>query len=374
MTDVRPTEQPEEMERLLAEAEDLAQMGSWKLDLATGVAVWSDGYYRIHGLEPQAAPPSVEMLLAHTHRDDRERVQAMLESVVEDPESVPDEGITAEYRALRPDGSVRDVRFRGRVDRDEDGRPVRWVGSGQDVTDQRLSERELQAHYAVSQALRDWESFEEGVVGLLRRLGTALEFPLGIMWILDKDGSLRPRASWIEPDLDATEFERATAEASFQPGEGLPGLVWVTGEPVVSEEVTEDLRFVRRAAAARIGLRSAIVFAAVGDDGPLAVLSFYALDKRHTSERLLRTLTGIGRELGRFLSQRRAELGPRRLSARELEVLRLAAEGNTGPEIAELLFVSPATVKTHFQHIYEKLGVGDRAAAVAHAIRIGLIS
>ncbi|MEA2285186.1 MAG: two-component system, NarL family, nitrate/nitrite response regulator NarL, partial [Solirubrobacteraceae bacterium] len=41
--------------------------------------------------------------------------------------------------------------------------------------------------------------------------------------------------------------------------------------------------------------------------------------------------------------------------------------------IAEQLFLSPATVKTHFEHIYEKLGVGDRAAAVAQALRTGLI-
>jgi hypothetical protein len=45
--------------------------------------------------------------------------------------------------------------------------PVSWVGSAQDVTDQRVAERELYAHYAVGQALRDWESFEEGVVTLL---------------------------------------------------------------------------------------------------------------------------------------------------------------------------------------------------------------
>ncbi len=62
-----------------------------------------------------------------------------------------------------------------------------------------------------------------------------------------------------------------------------------------------------------------------------------------------------------------------RLSPRELEVLRLAAEGLSGPRIAELLSVSPATVKTHFSHIYSKLGVADRAAAVARALRLGLI-
>lgn len=66
-------------------------------------------------------------------------------------------------------------------------------------------------------------------------------------------------------------------------------------------------------------------------------------------------------------------VGSRSTSSRELDVLRLAAEGNTGPQIAAQLSLSPATVKTHFEKIYDKLGVGDRAAAVARAMRIGLI-
>lgn len=61
------------------------------------------------------------------------------------------------------------------------------------------------------------------------------------------------------------------------------------------------------------------------------------------------------------------------LTPRELEILELAAEGRTGPMIAAELVVSPATVRTHFGNIYEKLGVHDRAAAVAKAMRLGLI-
>ncbi|HEX7144901.1 MAG TPA: LuxR C-terminal-related transcriptional regulator [Gaiellaceae bacterium] len=62
------------------------------------------------------------------------------------------------------------------------------------------------------------------------------------------------------------------------------------------------------------------------------------------------------------------------LTGREVELLQLAAEGLTGPRIAEELALSPATVKKHFEHIYAKLAVGDRAAAVATAMRHGLIS
>jgi two-component system nitrate/nitrite response regulator NarL len=53
--------------------------------------------------------------------------------------------------------------------------------------------------------------------------------------------------------------------------------------------------------------------------------------------------------------------------------VRLAAAGFRGPEIARELALSRHTVRTHFEHIYEKLGVSDRAAAVAQALRHGLI-
>ncbi len=61
------------------------------------------------------------------------------------------------------------------------------------------------------------------------------------------------------------------------------------------------------------------------------------------------------------------------LTAREREILTLIAEGKSFPEIAEQLFLGVTTVKTHVQHLYEKLGVSDRAAAVAEAIRKRLI-
>ncbi len=62
------------------------------------------------------------------------------------------------------------------------------------------------------------------------------------------------------------------------------------------------------------------------------------------------------------------------LSQRELEVLGLIARGSTNREAAERLFISEATVKTHLLHVYAKLGVKDRAAAVATAYERGYLS
>jgi DNA-binding NarL/FixJ family response regulator len=80
----------------------------------------------------------------------------------------------------------------------------------------------------------------------------------------------------------------------------------------------------------------------------------------------------------RLMSRVRAPAGPAApaddsLSTRELEVLELVAAGNTNREAAARLFISEATVKTHLLHIYEKLGVSDRAAAVAEGYNRGLL-
>jgi DNA-binding CsgD family transcriptional regulator len=61
------------------------------------------------------------------------------------------------------------------------------------------------------------------------------------------------------------------------------------------------------------------------------------------------------------------------LTPRELEVLELAANGLNGPRIAKRLKLSTATVKTHFANIYRKLDAPDRAAAMAKAMRLGLM-
>jgi len=71
--------------------------------------------------------------------------------------------------------------------------------------------------------------------------------------------------------------------------------------------------------------------------------------------------------------QRRNDSDTPTLSSREREVLGLIASGHTIPAMAKQLFLAPSTVKTHVQRLYEKLGVGDRGAAVAEAMRRGLL-
>ena len=363
----------ESVARQLAAAEGLAVMGSWERDLNSDESRWSDELFRIYGLEPGEFAPSREAFLELVHPEDRPKVSTVLARATEGPHRFPEAGMISEYRIVRPDGQIREIRAHARVD--EAGGARRWIGWEQDVTEQRQIERALGVHDGVSQALREWASFDESAESLLRRMGIALGLPVGSLWVADEmdEELLTCRAFWAADGFETGDFEDIMRNGYVRRGQRLAGTAWETARPVVREDIETDPDAERRRAAADLGLRSAVAVPAVDGGSSVAVLVFYSLDRYGSSAPLIRTLTGIASELGRFMGHKRAEMNAPRLTPRELEVLRLAAEGNPGPEIAAALVVSPATVKTHFENIYAKLGVSDRAGAVAHALRTGLI-
>lgn len=75
----------------------------------------------------------------------------------------------------------------------------------------------------------------------------------------------------------------------------------------------------------------------------------------------------------RLVTHVRAPSSPETPTAREVEVLRLVADGLSNAEIGGKLFISEATVKTHLLRVFGKLGVSDRTAAVTAAIRLGIL-
>ena len=77
--------------------------------------------------------------------------------------------------------------------------------------------------------------------------------------------------------------------------------------------------------------------------------------------------------LAQEIRERERAQGRRDLSPRESQVLKLIAQGLSAPEIARQIHLSPTTVKTHLGTLYDKLGVSDRAAAVAEGMRRGLV-
>ncbi|MEJ7785023.1 MAG: PAS domain-containing protein [Solirubrobacteraceae bacterium] len=353
---------------LLDHGERIAGLGSWAWMPGVEQLLWSDNLFRLFGFEPGEAVPSPELVTARAHPDDRSRVEESLRAMVAEEFYYRD----LEYRIVRADGAIRLLRATVATVHDQDSGRRRIVGSVQDVTLQRGADRQLAAHVAVTYALDAWTSFETGAADLLVRLAAAMELAFAALWLPDGE-TLVARAIWHRESP-------ALASAADVTRRWQPGLQSATigrafaGRQAVILDVAEAGPGKRDAAMRRAGLRGTMVVPAVASDETFAVLEFLSSEPIEGTQRLRDVLDGIGREVGRFLSHRRGELTASVLTPRELEVLQRAAQGQSSAAVAADLYLSPATVKRHFERAYASLGVSDRAAAVGEAMRRGLIT
>jgi DNA-binding CsgD family transcriptional regulator len=352
---------------LFALAEQVAHLGSWDYIPSEGQLVCSDNLFRIFGVDAGTWAPTPEAVLERTHPDDRQRVEAALRALEERGELG-----SLEYRIIRSDGEQRHVRVTLAVVEEHDERPYRMVGTLQDFTDSLRAEREIAAHVAVAEALVEWEAFEPGARRLLSRLAGAMDFVAGALW-LPADDLLLPRVLWHDGLVERPNFVAATRQARLARGVGLPGRAWADRAPKDWSSNDPTKTDPREPAAVLDGLHGALAFPALMGEEVIAVIELKADRDIELSTRLMRSLFGIGYELGEFLARRRGELYEPPLTPRELEVLQLAAQGLSAPKSAERLIISTATVKTHLENIYAKLEVNDKPSAVAAGLRLGLI-
>ena len=130
------TERKEAVERLqrseanLAQAQHLARIGSWELEIATSALSWSAEIYKIFGMDPAAFGASYEAFLATVHPEDRARVNAAQQAAL-----AGESRLDLEHRLVRPDGTERIVHELAVLTRDAEGRPAFLVGTVQDITE-----------------------------------------------------------------------------------------------------------------------------------------------------------------------------------------------------------------------------------------------
>jgi diguanylate cyclase (GGDEF)-like protein/PAS domain S-box-containing protein len=123
----------------LAEAQRMAHLGNWEWNIKTGEVWWSEEVFRIYGFEPREFTPSLERLMDVVHPDERELLRQKIEGAL-----YAGEPYDFEHRVVRPDGEVRVVHRRAEVLRDEEGEPLRMIGTVHDVTERKALEEQLE--------------------------------------------------------------------------------------------------------------------------------------------------------------------------------------------------------------------------------------
>ncbi|MBF0588454.1 MAG: EAL domain-containing protein [Magnetococcales bacterium] len=152
----------------LAKAQAIAHLGHWEWNIHTRTLFWSDEIYRIFGVSPRAFRPTYDGFLGFIHPHDRHRVEHAVNQAIKDPAFQ----YNLQHRIICEDGTERTVHELGEIKRDEEGQPIRMMGTIQDIT--ALKEAEQRVHetrevlYEVEEQLmvttKVFESALEGVM------------------------------------------------------------------------------------------------------------------------------------------------------------------------------------------------------------------
>ncbi|HEY2600668.1 MAG TPA: PAS domain S-box protein [Thermoleophilaceae bacterium] len=185
----------------------------------------------------------------------------------------------------------------------------------------------LSTQAGAARILMSADSLAAATPNLLATVGQQLGWQVGALW------TVRPRANrivcvevWSDAGIDAGPFVAATRAAALEPGEGLPGRVWESGEPEWILDVTNDPNFPRGEAAEQIGLGAAFVFPIRSSSGILGVIEYFAREKREPDTQMLNLMDGLGGQIGDYVERKLAEEAVLESEARKAAVLSSALD------------------------------------------------
>lgn len=285
----------------LAEAQRIAHLGSWELNIENNALTWSDEIFRIFEIDKNKFGASYDAFLNAIHPEDRDMVNTAYRN------SVANWGTyDIVHRLQMPDGRIKYVNEKCETYYDQDGKPVRSVGTIHDITERVLDEqalqrlnRELRAISNCNQALMRAEKEQELLDEICRIVCEDAGYRMA--WVgyaeNDADRTIRPVA-WAGAESGYLEQAQLTW-ADTERGRGPSGVAIRTGQSVSIQDFLADPNAAPwRAAAAQRGYRSSIALPLKGEGGTtFGILNIYATQANAYTPKEVRLLEELAGDM-----------------------------------------------------------------------------
>ncbi len=264
-----------------------------------------DGYFkRVNPAWEKTLGIPTEQLLAEryidfVHPDDREATLAEANKIGEGVAT-----ISFENRYRRGDGTYLWLLWNATPSSDQQ----LVFAVARDITQRKRAEHRMAAGYAVTRVLAESESLEVAAPQILRAICERLSWEIGAFWRLDESvGLLRCAQVWHPPNVQFPGFESTIKDFAFEPGVGLPGRVWKSGQPAWIPDLSKESNFPRASVAAKEGLHAGFAFPIRSGGHFIGVIEFFSREIRKPEDEVLVMFDSIGSQIGQFIERRHAE-------------------------------------------------------------------
>ncbi len=229
----------------LAEAQRISHLGSWNWNLAGNKIHCSEEMFRIAGSLPSESELTQDTFVKFIHPED---AGMFLQEILR--ETLDPSLLNIEHRIIRPNGEIRNVLSHIKVYRDENGKPLRILGSTQDITEQKLTQALQDAVYEITSAAEITESLDELYPRIHQIISSVM--PAGNFFIMlydEKKNTLQ--FPYFRDEADEPYI------GELEPGKGLTAYVLRTGKSLLCTQAVHD-ELERQGAVKLLGKPSAV--------------------------------------------------------------------------------------------------------------------
>ncbi|HEX2587661.1 MAG TPA: EAL domain-containing protein [Gaiellales bacterium] len=224
----------------------------------------------------------------------------------------------------------------------------------------------LHVHLEITRILGEAVSLADATPRVLEQICRGLGWDLAALWRVDRDaGVIRCVDLWHAPGTPLIGFSLATRHAAFQPGEGLPGVVWKEGAARWVPDIGGPQQSVRSAPAAREGVRAALGLPLLARGEAIGVLELFSSRAARPDEDAMQLLAAIASLIAQFIRRRDAERHLRDTEARTSAIVNAALDSIIGIDgSGHITEFNPAAEATFGRRREEVLGMELRELLV----------